>query len=275
MNQQIIPSRGPLAGQKISITDEFRLEVARGNVPGMRYVHKFGRLSNLSTTLSPICDGGFYRTPLSNATVTLVVVSTSTDDTADGDGAREVTVVYLDGSGIEQQQSIATNGQSESSETITNVFRVLRYWVSKSGTYATQSSASQKGDLTLRVSGGDVWATIPQISTGFGAGQSLIGAYTVPLGWTAYILSQDFSSDVSGTKTCDWYFFKRENVLETATPFTGAMRVQNLYEGTQGLEHFTHETYEEYPELTDIGFLAKASTTTKASCEFELLLIKN
>lgn len=271
---QTISGRPPLKQYGVGVTSEFLVEVARGNIPGYDYIHKFGSNESVSTSIVPVCNGGFYRTP--TGTATLEVISTSADDTAAGVGAREVSLQYLDSDFNLQTGTIATNGTSASTETISGVKRLVRAWVSSSGTYATQSSASQKGALTIRESGGgDTWATIPLAQPTFGVSQSLIGAYTVPAGKTAYILSFAFSSDVSGTKTTDFYFFKRENADDTTAPYSGTMRVQNLYLGTQGLHEFTHLTYEDYPEKTDIGFLAKATTATKCSVEFELLLIDN
>lgn len=255
-------------------TKNFLIEVAKGNVAGHSIVHKFGFNDSISTTLSPVCSGGFYRTP--TGTVTLAVISTNTNDTAAGTGAREVTIEYLDTNFVEQTATMATNGTTESTETVAGVKRLLRLYVSSSGTYATQSTPSQLGDLTVQVSGGgDVWAVIPQLVSGFGAGQSLIGAYTVPAGKTAYLLSTEFSSDISGTKVADFYFFKREGADDTSTPYSGIMRIQETLTGTQGWQQQEHFTQESYPEKTDVGFLAKASASSEASVSFELLLIDN
>lgn len=246
------------------------LEIAKGNIAGSTFVHKFGS-SSVSTSLQPVCNGGFYRTPTS--TVTLAVISSSANDTAAGSGAREVTLQYLDSSFNLQTGTIATNGTTESTETIAGVLRLVRAWVSDSGTYATQSAASQAGTITIRVeSAGDTWATIPEVDTGFGAGQSLIGAYTIPAGKTGYILTSTLSTD--STKSVDFYFFKRENANDVTAGYP-AMRIQNVYIGVSGIFETTHSTYESYPEYTDLGFLAKAASASDVAVEFELLLVDN
>lgn len=246
--------------------------IARGFVPGHSYIHKFGAINGLTTDLTPVCQGGFYRTPTSP--VTLAAISTDADDTAAGAGAQQLTLEYLDSNFTEQTATIEMNGLTETTDSISGVTRLYRAYISRSGTYATQASPSQQGTITIRVSGaGDTWAVIPQIGAGFGIGQSLIGSYTVPAGKTAYILRQTINVDAN--KPADVYFFKRENADDTGTPFTGVMRLQNQWIGVAnaGLT-FEHSSMEEYPALTDIGFLAKMQTGTgDVTVEFELFLV--
>lgn len=149
-------------------------------------------------------------------------------------------------------------------------------FVSESGRYATQSQASQRGNLTLRgAGGGATWATIPTLATNFGGGQSLIGAYTVPAGHTAFILSQIFSID--GSKTANLYFFQRSAANDVVTPYTGTMRVQNIYVGASNIFEVDHKSNDRYEEYTDIGFLSSYSGggTASIAVEFELLIVDN
>ena len=259
---------------KANMSRDFFVDVARGLVTGHSTIHKFGRNSAVGTSIEPICEGGFYRMPQATATVTLAAISTSASDTAAGTGARQLTIIYLDSTGAEQTGTISMNGTTETTDTITGVLRVNRIFVSQSGSYADQGTPSQAGVITVRVSGaGATWATLTQADTNFGNSQSLIGFYTVPLRKKAYILTAHATLD-SG-KTVDLYFFKRENILETAAPYS-AFRLQNAYIGIDRTLYFGHSTYEEYPELTDIGFMAKVSTgTADVSVEFELLIIDN
>lgn len=258
---------------RAGLGSDFLTEVAKGNIPGYSLVHKFGRNSAVSTTLVPICDGGFYRTP--TGTVTLEAISDDTNDTAAGTGAQEITLQYLDSNFDLQVGTIEMNGTTASTETLAGVKRLVRIYVSRSGTYASQSAGSQKGTITVRVSGGgDTWATLPEIGTsGMGVGQSLIGSYTVPAGKTAYILSGMITVD--SNKSANLYFFKRENADDTSAPYTGTLRLQNVYTGLSGFQEIDHKTYESYPEKTDIGWMGIASTAADVSVEFELLLVDN
>lgn len=247
-------------------------DVAFGAKPQMYYVHKFGENDAVGTSLVPVSQGGVYRTPTS--AVTLAAISTDADDTLAGAGAQQITVIYLDSNWVEQTDVIDMNGATESTDTITDVLRLYRVFVSRSGTYATQSAASQQGTITVRVSGaGETWAVLETVATGFGVGQSQIGAYTVPAGYTAFILSSFITVD--GNKEANVYFFTRTNADDITTPFTGTLRVQNEYKGVSGSIVIPHKTYESYPEKTDIGFMALTSTgTVEVTTEFELLLVR-
>lgn len=253
---------------------DFLLEVQEGKHPGVSIVEKFGRNSAVGTTMVPVCDGGFYLTPTPSNAVTLEVISTDANDTAAGTGAREVTLVYLDATGALQTGTIATNGTSASTETIAGVWRLLRAYVSDSGTYATQSAPSQAGAITIRVeSAGDTWGTIPLAVTGFGSGQSLIGAYTVPDGHTAYIIGKRIFVD--SQKTADIFFFKRENADDETAGYS-PIRVQNEYVGIAAPAALNNRTWARVEANTDIGFMAVvASGTADVSVEFDLLLIED
>jgi len=253
------------------LSDVYR-EIENGTIKNYSYVHKFGSNSSVGTTLVPVCNGGFYRTPKTDATVTLALISDDANDTAAGTGAQEVTLEYLDSTGTEQTGTIATNGITESTETIDGVWRLLRAYVSGSGSYATQSVGSQNGTITIRVSSaGATWATIPEVgTTGFAVAQSLIGAYTVPAGKTAYILSNTYTVESNKTGTC--YLFARSGADELAAPYSG-LRLKNIYTGLANATHIPHKTFESYPALTDLIVMATVSTTGSVSAEFELLIV--
>lgn len=255
-----------------SFSKEFLLEVSRGKVPGYEVVHKFGRNSDVGTSLEPITSSGVFRTPTTTATVE--AISDDANDTATGTGAQVITIEYLDANFAEQTGTILMNGTTASTNTL-SVIRINRAYVSRSGTYATQSSSSQKGTITVRESGGgQTWANLSEVgTTGFALGQSLIGAYTVPAGKTAYILSMNMSVD--SNKAGDLYLFKRDNVDDITEPYTGALRIQGIYVGLNSLEEVVHFTNEAYSEKTDIGFMGVASVSADMSAEFELLLIDN
>ena len=254
------------------MSKDFFWEVSRGHVPGHRLVHKFGH-NGAVTTLTPVCDGGVYQTP--TAAVTIAAISDDVDDTAAGAGAQQLTIEYLDSDFVEQIGTLEMNGTTETTETITDVLRIVRAYVSRSGTYATSAAGSQQGTITFRVaSAGATWGTIPEIGiTGMGVGQSLIGAYTVPAGHTAYVISQQASVEISGSKAADIYFFARSNADDVATPFSGVMRMKGLTASVAGVNQAAHKSYEEYAAKTDIGFMAYAATSAGVSVDFEILLV--
>lgn len=252
---------------------EWFLETAQGNVPGASIVNKFGRNAAVGTSVVPLCLGGGYRTPTpTNATTLRVKAGGDANDTADGSGAREITLQGLDETGALVTEAVATAGASASAATTTTFMRLFRAFVSASGTYATQSAGSHSGAITIENSGGTQdWAVIA--ATDFPAGQTQIGAYSVPLGYTAYV--SDFKINVEGTKTASLFFFKRGSILDETAPMP-AMRLVSQYVGLDS--DYTHSFTgpPKFEELTDIGFMAKVgSGTSDVTVEFDIYLVKN
>lgn len=261
-------------GEVQTLSRPFLFEVERGNVPGYSFIHKFGSNSQANTTLQPVAEGGFYQTP--TTAQSLEFVSTNAGDARNGAGMHSLTIEGLDANW--QRQSVNTLAHATDGTIAVAISgtwtRVFRAYVTGSGSYANATQPSQLGTVTVRNSGGGVtWATLPQVVSGFGSGQSLIGAYTVPAGCTAFILSLSFSSDVSGTKTTDFHFFKRENAQDVSNTYSGIMRIQESFVGTQRTFFEVHATPDSYPANTDIGFMCVASAASKVSAAFELLLV--
>lgn len=245
---------------------DFLAEVAKGRVPGYSLVQKFGA-GLLTTTLKPIAQSGIYKTPSSATALEYVGAAT---DTALGAGAREITLQGLDEDWEEVTQVIATNGTTAVPIPIP-LTRLYRWYVSKSGTYATMSTGSHVGIQTIREAGaGATWSTIP--ITPFPIGQSQIGVYTVPKGKVAYLLSKHIFTDTS--KTADIYFFQRTNADISTAPFS-PMRLVEREVGVQGgyaLEFMAPKG--PFIGPCDIGFMGKVSlTSADCSVEFELLII--
>lgn len=254
----------------ISMTD-FLIDVSKGIIPGHSIVHKFGQYDAVGTTFTPVTRGGIYLTPQVGDATTLRVKAGNTNDTAAGTGAREITLVGLDETGTEVTEVLATAGTSASSATTTTFIRLYRFYVSKSGTYATSSTGSHAGDIVIESPSAVEWGTIE--STGFSRSQSEIGAYTIPAGYTGYLLGAFGFAETS--KTTDLIFFKREGVLDTAPPYE-AMRV--VFEERVFGGEFTVNIKAPIKIGTgsDIGFLAKVGVgTAEIEIDFELLLVNN
>ena len=248
-------------------------EVMLGNIPGHSIVQKFGRNQAVSTTVVPIAIGGVYATP--TAAVNLEVISDDADDDASGTGARNVIIQGLNENWNLIEEEVATAGLSASSPTTNTFLRVFRLKVTKSGSYASQTSSSQHGTITVRIaSAGATYGQIDEISTDFGVGQSQIACYTIPKGFTGVLLSKFTSVDVN--QSANIYFFQRPNANNTSPPYDGMRLVQQ--------ETGVKEVYNVIPkmpinifsEYTDIGFMGLTTAgTASISCNFELLMIDN
>ena len=245
-------------------------QVAEGLIPGYSIVRKFGSAA-VTTVLSPIASARVYQTP--TAAASLEFVSSSAVDAVNQAGAREFTFTGLDANWVEQTVVVAahaTNGTTAVAIPGTWM-RLYRWYVSKSGSYATSIVGSHTGTLTVRVAGGGAtWSTIGV--TPFALGQSEIGVYTIPLGKTAWVLSKRVN--VEGTKPADIYFFQRPFANDVSASYTGTMRLVEHDVGVVGpLVGDFVTPGSSFVGPCDIGFLGKvASSTAECSVDFELLL---
>lgn len=251
---------------------EFYQEVSAGNVAKHSIVRIFGRNNAVGTSFVPITLGGVYQMPqVAGATTLRIKAGGNANDTAAGTGAREITVNVLDETGVAITETIATAGASASSATTVTAIRLLDAFVSKSGTYPNATAGSHAADIVIENgAGGTDWATIT--NTDFSRSQTEIGFYTVPLAKTAYVHA--ISVTVDSTKSADVLAIKRNNILETAAPFT-AMRVILELGGISGQDSVALKLPSQaFPALTDIGLFGMiASGTTEIDISFSVLLV--
>ena len=252
-----------------TVASNYYLDVASGKVEGHKLVHKFGA-TTLDSDIHPMTFSTHYRTPLT--AVSLEVLSNDADDNGAGNGARKVVIVGLNSSWDEVSQEVTLTGTTPVVLPIP-LTRVYRWYVSESGTYADETTGSHEGDLTIRQAGGGaVWSII--YNDPFPIGQSLIGAYSVPRGYDAYLLKKVIFVDSS--KSADIYFFKREYINDTTSPYSGTMRLVEREVGITGGYDLTLAS----PNFLcsspcDLGFMGLISSgTAEASIEFELLLVE-
>ena len=254
-------------------TSEYLAEVSKGNVSGASIIHKFGKNLTVGTSYIPVSIGGIYETPQAASATTLRIKSGgNVNDTAAGTGAQKVMIEGIDASGNVVSEELTTAGASASSVSSNSYIRLYRFYVSESGSYANASGGSHAGNIVIENgAGGTDWGEID--SSGFAISQSEIGAFTIPSGYTGYLLSALGFSD--STKTTELIFFKREGILDAAAPYE-AMRI--LFE--ERLEGGAFTVNPAAPILIgtscDCGFLAKVNTSTAlVEVDFEILLIQN
>jgi len=252
-------------------SSDYLMDVARNRIATESFVHKFGASATVGTTFQAISNGNVYQTPqVAGATALRVKAGGSTADTSDGAGAQKVYLQGLDETGALVSEEVTTAGASASSATTTTFMRLFRAWVSESGTYALTSAGSHTSAITIEDGAGSAdWLTIS--ATDYPRGQSLVSWYTVPLGKTAYFHSALISAD--STKAADVIFLKRDNILETAAPYS-AMRLVEEWVGIAAPFSFNPDSPIKFDALTDVGFMGKVGTGTgSVSIDFELLLV--
>lgn len=235
------------------------LDVVRGLAPGCNGFFRFGRNTSIGLTYTPVTRSGFYRTPQASAATALrVKAGGNANDTANGTGARSITLVGLNSSGDVISETIATAGASASAATTQSFTRLTEAFVASSGTYASQSAASHAGTITIEnAAGTEDWAVIADGN--LGKGQSEIAVHTTPRTKAAVIRNITVSSDAD--KKANVVLFKRENILETAAPYSPLRLVLELPQ-TSGLIDLQFDPPLHFPPLCDFGFLASVSGST-------------
>ena len=252
---------------------DFHVEMSLGNVPGFSVIHKFGRNASVGSTFAPITQSGFYRMPTANTA--LEIVSDSADDSSAGIGAR--TVFYEGLKEVAGELVVTTNTVTMNGLTPValpdSLIRLYRWYVATSGTYATQSSASHQGEITIQESGaGDIWSAIK--ANGIYKGQSQIGCYTVPSGYTALINRIAYS--VQATQEAEIIFMQRNGVLNTTAPFD-ALRVVTDIDSAKGTTSIDFPAPIIINEETDLIFMGKSKggQTFPMTIDFEIKLVQN
>lgn len=255
----------------IQITRDFLIDVVLGNVPGASYVQKFGRNAAVTTTIVPICLGGFYRMP--TTATTLEVLSDDVADDAAGNGLRKITVQGLDTNYDLTEFDVEMDGTTPVAFS-KDLKRLFRIKAKESGTYASQTAFSQAGTLTIRESGGgNTWAVIGEDSANKGLGQSQIGCYTVPRGRTALLMSYVFSID--SNQTCKFFIFQRNNANVESAPYD-TFRIVREFDGiNEHLDAHSKLPIQIFPEMTDIVFMSKGTSASQVTVDFELLILEN
>jgi hypothetical protein len=245
------------------------LDVSRGNVQGVRVLHHFGRNTAIGSTFTPVTRSGFYRTPqVSGATALRIKAGGNANDTANGSGARAITLVGLNAQGELISEVIATAGASASAPTVQTFIRLMDTFVSASGTYATQTSPSHVGNITVEAAaGGANWALISDGS--FPRADSEIGAYTVPKGRSAYVQAIRLAS--SADKKANIILFKRSGILETVAPYSPMVLLAEFPE-VSGTVTVDYDPPLSFPQLTDFGFMASvAASTVDVTVSFDVI----
>jgi hypothetical protein len=250
------------------VPGEMHFETARGKLAKHEKVHLFGYNPAVSTTSAKVISySGSYKTPLPVNATTLRVTSTSENDTANGTGARAVILQGMAADGSRIEEEVATNGLTAAISQ--NAFwRLTGAFVSKSGTYATETAGSHAGTITIS-DGTNTWGIINQLAT-FPSSTTSIGAYTVPLGYDCILESISLHAD--NNKPMSVLLFKREN-----TSFTEPYDPMILLERWNGIAGSSTQPFKGglyLPPLTDVGFLAKSTSQEGSiSVDAELTLI--
>lgn len=234
------------------------LDISRGIASGHRYIRQFGRNTTVGGTFTPVARAGIYRTPQAAAAPFLRIrAGGNAADTANGAGARSVTLIGLDVNGDYLTETIATAGASASVLTTNKFLRLADARVTTSGTYATQTALSHVASINIEDAAGNLWATIQD--TDIPRGDTEIASYTVPRNRTLFITNIRLEAEPSNKSNI--VMFQRSGILQSEPPYD-AMTLLEEFPSFSGIAQFTYDPPIRIDQLSDVGFLAKTETST-------------
>lgn len=242
----------------------FELNVSRGGVLHHEAEHVFGYNATVGTSLSTIWDGdtGTYIYP--SSAIKMSVSSSSENDTALGTGARMLYIDGLDGNYNHASEIVTLNGQTAVT-TVNSYLRLHRCDVVTGG-----SGGGNAG--IVYVGTGTVTAGVPatkyaQVSIGYNS--TLMGMWTVPAGYTAYMRNGSVSS---GSVVNNKYL----TCLLSIRPYQGVFNTVAIVTLNSNAAPFPFDYPVRIPQKTDIEARAMSSGDTFAvSSYFEIVYIKN
>jgi hypothetical protein len=163
------------------------LEVAAGNISGEAALNKFGKNPDVDTAAAEDIwgAGGTWVAPTTARLHN--IASTDANDTLAGTGARTVSILGLNGSGVEVSESVNLNGLTPVATTNAYiiVFRMIVTAAGTGGVNVGNITATAQTDATLT----------GQIDAGYN--QTLMAIWQVPAGKTLYLNS--YYASMNGT----------------------------------------------------------------------------
>lgn len=182
-----------LAGDRLILP---ALSIAMGSIPGAKSVSKFGTNTSVGTAPEYIWEqgNGWFYLPVAT---TLEVASSSVNDVmTSGSGAWSIVIEGLDANYNEIEETVELNGQTPVLTTLEFLY-VNRVYIGTvlPGLQAAGSDEVNQGDIYVADDSTAWTAGVPVTSASIQAkilvehGQTQQCIYTVPAGYTAYVVS--------------------------------------------------------------------------------------
>ena len=253
---------------RVGKTEPFELQVARGQVAYHESVYKFGNNAEVSNSTETIWQQGGLYSYLSAASV-LKVSSSSANDTSAGTGARTVELFGLDGDYNEINEVVILNGQTAVNTTL-SYLRINRMIVRSAGSGGANAGIIYAGTGTVTTGvPANIYATI----NGDGTNQTLMALWTVPAGYTAYLMQYDVSNGTTSNTPAVC------KMTLAARPHGEVFQSKDVKSLTTGMHiENTLVVPIKFTEKTDIEVRAVSSSnsvTFDISSALEIIYIKN
>jgi hypothetical protein len=253
---------------RVGTSEPFELQVARGQVAYHESVYKFGNNAVVANVTETIWQQGGLYSYLSAASV-LKVSSSSANDTSAGTGARTVELFGLDGDYNEINEVVTLNGQTAVNST-QSYLRINRMIVRSAGSGGSNAGIIYAGTGTVTTGvPANIYATI----NGDGTNQTLMALWTVPAGYTGYLMQYDVSNGTTSNTPAVC------KLTLVARPYGEVFQSKDVKSLTTGMHiENTLIVPVKFAEKTDIEVRAvssSASVTFDISAAFEIIYIKN
>ena len=253
---------------RVGTSEPFELQVARGQVAYHESVYKFGNNAVVANVTETIWQQGGLYSYLSAASV-LKVSSSSANDTSAGTGARTVELFGLDSDYNEINEVVTLNGQTAVNST-QSYLRINRMVVRSAGSGGYNAGIVYAGTGTVTTGvPANIYATI----NGDGTNQTLMALWTVPAGYTGYLMQYDVSNGTTSNTPAVC------KLTLVARPYGEVFQSKDVKSLTTGMHiENTLIVPVKFTEKTDIEVRAvssSASVTFDISAAFEIIYIKN
>lgn len=180
---------------RVGTTEPFDLQVVRGQVAGHSSVIVFGYNQDVDTSEETVWPNGGLIPHISTATV-MKVSSSSANDTSAGTGARTVYIEGLDGNYNVASETVTLNGQT--SVNTTNSYVAINQM------YVVTVGSTGYNEGNINIGTGTVTLGVPAVLhdlIGTGNNQRTTGHYTIPAGYTGYMVQGQFSAGQASGST--------------------------------------------------------------------------
>jgi hypothetical protein len=233
------------------IEDDY-LSIARGHIKDASHIHKFGAVPALSiNNTGSIWDVNDTLYPWSAFNTAGVLTIPAVDVS---DNGKTVRVYGLDQNFNEQIEdfTVSSTGTTTSTKTFKRVHRA----------YITNGSAANVADINVQRAG----TTVLRITAG--KAQTLMAIYTVPKGYTGYLVKGTMSCQAGADATGDMF-----------VRYSGqsSFRVGHSFEVSGAGGHYTYEfgIPIHIPAMSDIDVRAKVrSNNARITAAFDLVLFR-
>ena len=236
---------------RVGKTEPFELQVARGQISWHDKVHKFGFNPLINDAEETIWDvGGIYSYPSTAVKMT----ATSTDGANDEDVQVNIQGLDADYNEISETVTLNASGTEETNSFFLRVFRA-----------SIQGSQEPSGTINITNTG----TTYARVT--LGDNQTLMCVWTVPAGYTAYLLQKDVTCLTEANN-------KFGTIRLVSKELGGVFKTKDKFAVQNDHTEIAYSIPLSIPEKTDIEVRAIGSSSNSelhVSASLDIIYIKN